>query len=167
MPARRPADPRGQPSLTTGRIERRSFVLAAPLEAWAALHDPGCEHSLYPEFALGPAEPAWPAAGSTRLARFRYGLLRDPVLLESLEARPGRSFRIRFLGTDVYGEMAWLFEAAAGGTRVVHELVIQPVDRWGRLLSALERRTVADHADAHLRELKAAVEGRGGAGRPA
>lgn len=164
MPARPPAGVSGQPSLTTGRIERRSFVLASPREAWAALHDPACEERLFSEFALGPAEPAWPAAGSTRLARFRYGLLRDPVLLESLEARPGRSFRARFLGTDVYGEIGWLFEPASGGTRVVHQLVIQPVDRWGRILSALERRSVADHADAHLRELKTAVEGRGGAG---
>jgi hypothetical protein len=164
MPARSPTGVRGQPSLITGRIERRTFVLATPREAWTALHDPASEPGLFSEFALGPAEPAWPAAGSTRLARFRYGLLRDPVLLESLEARPGRSFRVRFLGTDVYGEIGWLFEPAAGGTRVVHQLVIQPVDRWGRILSALERRSVADHADAHLRELKMAVEGHAGAG---
>ncbi len=70
-----------------GFIERRYFLNVSPPDAWAALHHEANAAALYPELTLGPAEPAWPAAGATRLARLRLGLLREPVLLESLEDR--------------------------------------------------------------------------------
>ena len=55
----------------------------------------GDRRPLLPELHLGPAEPAWPAAATTRSARARLGLLRETARVESLEARPESIFRVR------------------------------------------------------------------------
>lgn len=140
------------------RVERRYYVNATPAGAWAALHDPANEAALYPELALGPAETAWPAAGAIRLARLRVGLLREPVFLESLEARPAASFRLRLIGADVRGELGWRFDAVAGGTRVVHDAVLEPTDRFAAVLVRIGRGSLADRVEDHLRALKVRAE---------
>ena len=134
---------------------------ATPAVAWAALHDPASEPALYPEFALGPAETAWPAAGAIRLARLRVGLLREPVFLESLEARPSVSFRLRLVGADVRGELGWRLDPVAGGTRVIHDAVLEPTDRFAAVLVRLGRGSLADRVEDHLRALKARAEASG------
>jgi hypothetical protein len=132
------------------RVERRSFVRADPRATWAALHDEENVRRVYPELELGPAEPAWPAVGSTRLARLRIGLLREPVFLESLEARPGRSFRVRLVGSDVRGEISWYLTAVAGGTRILHVMTLEPTDLVAGVLLRLTGRSLAARVEGHL-----------------
>jgi len=139
-------------------IERRYYLNVPPADAWTALVSDENAARLYPELALGPAETGWPAAGASRLARVSIGLLREPVLLESLEARPGMSFRFRVIGLDVRGELGWALEPLAGGTRVVHTAMLLPVDRWAGALARLSRRNPGDRAEDHLRALKLIVE---------
>ncbi len=87
---------------------------------WATLHDPAAQDVLYPELRLGPAAASWPAAGATRPARLRLGLLRTSVRLESLEARPESRFRWILVGDGIRLERSWAIETgAAGGTRVI------------------------------------------------
>jgi hypothetical protein len=150
-----------------GSVERRYYLNAQPTEAWTALVADEHAPRLYPELVLGPAETGWPAAGASRLARITVGLLREPVMLESLEARPGQSFRFRIVGLDIYGELGWSLEPLAGGTRVVHTALLEPADRWAAILARLTRRSTGDRADQRLQALKLAVEGgtaRGAAG---
>jgi hypothetical protein len=139
-------------------VERHYYVNAPPSEAWSALVADENASRLYPELVLGPAESTWPAAGASRLARLSIGLLREPVLLESLEARPGMSFRFRVVGLDIGGELGWALEPLAGGTRIVHTAMLLPVDRWAAALARLTRRSPGDRAEDHLRALKLIVE---------
>jgi hypothetical protein len=139
-------------------VERRYYLNAQPGDAWTALVADENASRLYPELTLGPAESTWPAAGSSRLARLAVGLLREPVLLESLEARPGVSFHFRIVGLDVIGEFGWALEPLAGGTRVVHTAMMLPVDRWAAALARLTRRSPGERVEDHLVALKLIVE---------
>src|SRR5689334_4318787 len=98
---RRVPHPRAQ---DVRRVERRVFVNAPPRVVWAALHDPDNVATLFPELTLGPAAPTWPAAATVREGRARLGLLRDQALVESLEARPLTTFRLRVSGESFVSE---------------------------------------------------------------
>lgn len=146
------------PASETTQVERRAFVNAPPRTVWAALHDPSNAATLFPELRLGPAEPAWPAAAAIRNGRARLGLLRDDALVESLEARPLTSFRLRVTGRAFQSEWRWRLEPRAGGTRVVHDAVLEPGDRVAAWLIRLGRDSVAERVEAHLRALKEVAE---------
>src|SRR5258708_4166822 len=64
----------------------------------AALREPQAFSHLFPELSLGPAGPSWPAGGAERYGEAHLGLLRVPVRVESLEARPNRAFRLAVVG---------------------------------------------------------------------
>ena len=147
----RRADPRAADS---GRVERRVFVNAPPRAVWAALHDPLHVDRLFPELTLGPAEPTWPAAAARRTGRARLGLLRDEAIVESLEARPLASFRLLVTGRAFRSEWRWRLDGRAGGTRVVHDAVLEPGDRIADWLIRLGRDSLSDRVEAHLRALK-------------
>jgi len=151
---RRPGD-----HLRAGRIvERRVFVQASPRTVWATLHDPAATRALFPELHLGPAQPSWPAAATTRSARARVGLLRESARVESLEARPESVFRLRATGSGFESEWTWRLEPVAGGTRVIHAASFEPNDRWAGILVRLGRRTLEVRVEAHLRALKERAE---------
>jgi carbon monoxide dehydrogenase subunit G len=151
---RRPGD-----HLRVGRlVERRVFVQASPRQVWATLHDPAAMATLLPELHLGPAEPAWPAAATTRTARARVGLLRERAWVESLEARPESVFRLRAAGSGFDSEWTWRLEPVAGGTRVIHAASFEPNDRWAGILVRLGRRSLETRVEAHLRALKEHAE---------
>lgn len=151
---RRPGDHRRSDSA----VERRVFVQAAPRTVWRTLHDPGATTTIYPELRLGPASPSWPAAATTRPARTRYGLLREDVFVESLEARPESTFRLRVTGSGFESEWTWRLEPVAGGTRVIHSGTFEPVDRWTDILVRLGRGSLASRVEGHLRALKERAE---------
>jgi len=151
--------PDGRPGPSEpGLVERRVFVNAAPRTVWAALHDPGNADALFPQLELDPPTPDWPAAAATRRARTRFGLLRDTARVESLEARPQSSFRLRVIGAGFSGELRWWFEPVAGGTRVVHAATFEPHDRWAGILVRLGRESLANRVEQHLRVLKERAE---------
>src|SRR3954463_5718262 len=79
-------------------VEGRGFVQAPPRIVGAPLHDPASTAALYPELALDPPAPSWPAASTTRTGRARMGLLREKARIESLEGRPQPIFRRRGQG---------------------------------------------------------------------
>ncbi|MEJ7748653.1 MAG: SRPBCC family protein [Candidatus Limnocylindrales bacterium] len=135
-------------------VERRVFVQAPPRTVWRTLHDPGCVALIYPELRLGPAAPSWPAASITRSARVRVGFLREQARVESLEARPESTFRLRATGSGFESEWVWRLEPVAGGTRVVHQGSFEPIDRWSSILVRLGRATLASRVEGHLRTLK-------------
>ena len=110
-------------------VERRVFIQASPRVVWATLHDPSATTALYPELRLGPAEPAWPAATTTRTASARLGMLRETARVESLEARPESTFRMRITASGFESEWWWRLEPVAGGTRVVHAVAFEANDR--------------------------------------
>ena len=139
-------------------VERRVFVQASPRTVWATLHDPSATASLIPELRLGPADPAWPAAATTRSARARLGLLREQAYVESLEARPESIFRLRASGSGFESEWTWRLEPVAGGTRVIHAASFEPNDRWAGILIRLGRRSLEARVEAHLRALKERAE---------
>lgn len=139
-------------------VERRVFIQASPRTVWAALHDPTGSAVLFPELRLGPAAPSWPAAATTRTAKARLGLLRERAHVESLEARPESSFRLRVTGSGFESEWGWRLEPVAGGTRVVHAATFEPADRWTEILVRLGRRTLEARVEAHLRALKERAE---------
>jgi hypothetical protein len=149
---------RGGRSGPSRRVERRVYVKAAPRHVWAALHDADTADGLFPELALGPADPSWPAAGASRLGVLRLGLLRTNVRLESLEARPDTAFRLIVTSDEFTLEWGWRLEPLAGGTRVVHDGAFEAYDRWASLLVRLGRDSAGALADAHLRALKLAAE---------
>lgn len=153
---RRPGEPR--PAPRPRAVERRIYVAASPSVVWAALHDPHSSGSVFSDLRLGPAAGAWPAAGSTRPARLRLGMLREPVTVESLEARPASRFSYRVTGESIATEWVWLLEEHAGGTRVVHVATGGVDDRWAGLLAGLGGDPLARTVEAHLRGLKAAAE---------
>src|SRR3954454_20492324 len=104
---------RRQPAHRAGesrQVERRVFVKAPPRIVWSALHDPSNVRALFPELMLGPAEPAWPAAAAVRFGHARLGLLREGAIVESLEARPLASFRLRVTSAAFVSEWRWRLE---------------------------------------------------------
>ena len=145
--------PRAAPT----RVERRVYVRAAPRTVWATLHDDVNARALVPELDPGPTTTTWPAAAAVRLGRARLGLLREPALAESLEARPVSRFRFRLAGDGFVSEWGWTLEPLAGGTRVVHDGSLASTDRVTSLLvrvgPALDRRV-----ETHLRLLKERAE---------
>lgn len=151
---RRPGD-----HLQAGRVvERRVFVQASPRTVWATLHDPAATVALFPELRLGPAEPSWPAAATTRTARAHVGLLRERARVESLEARPESVFRLRASASGFESEWMWRLEPVAGGTRVIHAATFEANDRWAGILVRLGRRSLEARVEAHLRALKERAE---------
>jgi hypothetical protein len=139
-------------------VERRVFVQASPRVVWTSLHDPGHSSALFPELRLGPAAPSWPAAATTRTAITRLGLLRELARVESLEARPESTFRMRVTGSGFESEWSWRLEPIAGGTRVIHAATFEPIDRWTDILVRLGRRSLEARVEAHLRALKDRAE---------
>jgi len=139
-------------------VERRVFVQATPRIVWATLHDPASTAALYPELALDPPAPSWPAASTTRTGRARMGLLREKARIESLEARPETIFRLRVTGSGFDSEWSWRLEPVAGGTRVIHGGTFEPIDRWTDILVRLGRASLASRVEAHLRALKERAE---------
>jgi hypothetical protein len=134
------------------------FVHASPRTVWATLHDPAAMGALFPELNLGPAAPTWPAAATTRSASARLGLLRDFARVESLEARPDASFRLRVTASGFDSEWSWRLEAVAGGTRVIHAATFEPFDRWTGILVRFSRASLASRVETHLRALKEHAE---------
>jgi carbon monoxide dehydrogenase subunit G len=151
---RRPGDHRR----ADGIVERRVFVQASPRTVWTTLHDPAATTVIYPELRLGPASPSWPAAATTRTARARLGLLREEARVESLEARPESTFRLRVTGSGFESEWTWRLEPVAGGTRVIHSATFEPIDRWTIILLRLSRASLSSRVEAHLRGLKERAE---------
>jgi hypothetical protein len=151
---RRPGDHLG----TERMVERRVFIQATPRQVWTTLLDPASSAAFLPELRLGPAEPAWPAAATTRAASARLGLLREEARLESLEARPESVFRVRASASGFESEWSWRLEPVAGGTRVIHAGSFEPNDRWADLLIRLGRASLASRVEAHLRALKERAE---------
>jgi Polyketide cyclase / dehydrase and lipid transport len=147
-----------RPLSESRRVERRVFVNAPPRAVWLALHDPSNVRALFPELTLGPAEPAWPAASAVRRGNARLGLLRDDATVESLEARPLTSFRLRVTGRAFVSDWCWSLEARAGGTRVVHDAALEPGDWIAAWLIRLGRDSVAERVETHLRALKEVAE---------
>ena len=143
-------------------VERRTYVKADPRIVWTTLHDPAAQDVLYPELRLGPAAPSWPAAGATRSARLRLGLLRASVRIESLEARPETRFRTIIVGDGIRLERSWTIEpGAGGGTRVVETAHLAVSGRWVGLLLQLGRGSAATLVETNLRILKEMAEGGG------
>jgi hypothetical protein len=139
-------------------LERRVYVDAAPAAVWAVLHDPRFARTIFPELRLGPPTGAWPAAGATRSGTLRLGMLREPALVESLEARPAARFRYRLSAGALEAEWTWSLEARSGGTIVVHAVSGEVADRWSGFLAGLGGDPLARATEAHLRGLKVAAE---------
>jgi hypothetical protein len=156
MPVPRPAPP-------PGVLERLTYIKAPARQVWATLHDPAAQDALFPELRLGPPVPSWPAAGATRSARLRLGLLAANVRLESLEARPATSFRMILVGDGIRFDRGWHLDEVAGGTRVAATAELATNGRWTALLIGLGRGSAAGVIETHLRILKEMAEG----GRPA
>jgi hypothetical protein len=139
-------------------VERRVYVRAQPRVVWAALHEPTGLASLFPELTLGPASPSWPAGGAERRGEAHLGLLRVPVHVESLEARPYRAFCLAVVGEGFWFEWSWQLEPLAGGSRVVHAGVFSSPDRLAGFLARLGRTSFESFAEEHLWALKQAAE---------
>ncbi len=141
-------------------VERRTYIKADPRAVWTTLHDPAAQDVLYPELSLGPPATSWPAAGATRPARLRLGLLRTSVRLESLEARPETRFRTILVGDGIRLERSWIIEpGAGGGTRVVARADLWTVGRSVAGLVRLGRGSAATIVETNLRILKEMAEG--------
>jgi uncharacterized protein YndB with AHSA1/START domain len=150
---------RGRPAHEApDRIERRVYIAASPRTVWAALHDPAAARAIHPELRLGPATLAWPAAGEVRPARIRVGLFRAAGSIESLEARPWRTFRYRLVAGSLGSEWSWSLEPTAGGTRVVHAVEGRVADRWSGWLAGVGGDPFSSAVEAHLRGLRSASE---------
>lgn len=143
-------------------VERRTYIQADPRVVWATLHDPAAQDALYPELRLGVAAPSWPAAGATRSARLRLGVLRTSVRIESLEARPETRYRTVLVGDGIRLERSWTLEpGAGGGTRVVAQADLVTAGSWETWLVRLGRGSSATIVETHLRILKEMAEGGG------
>jgi hypothetical protein len=152
MPVPRPAPP-------PGVLERLTYIQAPVRTVWATLHDPAAQDTLFPELRLGPPAPSWPAAGATRAARLRLGLLVANVRLESLEARPSARFQLIEVGDGIRLQRGWFLEEVAGGTRVAGTAGLTTTGRWRTRLIAVGRGSVAGMVETHLRILKEMAEG--------
>ena len=128
--------------------------------------DPAAQDALFPELRLGPAAPSWPAAGATRSARLRVGLLVASVRLESLEARPSTRFQMILVGDGVRFVRGWFLDEAAGGTRVAATGGLTSTGRWPAAFIALGRGSAASIVETHLRILKEMAEGSRPAAEP-
>ena len=148
----------GRESATRRTVERRVYVRASPRIVWAALHEPPALGELFRELSLGPAGPSWPAGGAERFGEAHLGLLRVPIRVESLEARPYRAFRIAVVGEGFWFDWSWRFEPLAGGSRVVHSGIFASPDRLAGFLARLGRSSFETFAEEHLRALKARAE---------
>jgi len=151
MPVPRPAPP-------PGVLERLTYIQAPVRAVWATLHDPAAQDALFPELRLGPAAPSWPAAGATRSARLRIGLLVANVRLESLEARPSARFQMILVGDGIRLVRGWFLEEVAGGTRVAATAGLT-TGRWPGRFIALGRGSATGIVETHLRILKEMAEG--------
>ncbi len=152
MPVPRPARP---PDL----LERLTYIQAPPRAVWTTLHDPAAQDTLFPELQLGSPAPSWPAAGATRPARLRLGLLAAHVRLESLEARPDARFQLILVGDGIRLQRGWYLDEVAGGTRVAATAGLTTTGRWTVLLIGLGRGSAASVIETHLRILKEMAEG--------
>jgi hypothetical protein len=152
MPSPRPLP---QPS----GLARLTYIQVPPRQVWLTLHDPAAQDALFPELRLGPPVPSWPAAGATRSARLRLGLLAANVRLESLEARPATRFRMILVGDGVRFERGWSLDEVAGGTRVAATAELATTGRWATRLVSLGRGSAASVIETHLRILKEMAEG--------
>jgi len=85
-------------------------------------------------------------------------MLREPVMVESCEARPAARFRYRVTGASIATEWTWTLEAHAGGTRVIHSATGGVGDRWAGLLAGLAGDPLPRAVEAHLRGIKAVAE---------
>jgi hypothetical protein len=139
-------------------VERRVYIRAAPRIAWAALHDPAAFPEIFPELNVGPAGPSWPAGGAERFGEAHLGLLRVPVRVESLEARPSRTFRLAVVAEEFWFDWSWQLEPLAGGSRVVHAGVFASPDRLAGFLARIGRSSFETFAESHLRSLKERAE---------
>jgi uncharacterized protein YndB with AHSA1/START domain len=139
-------------------VERRVYIRASPQIVWAALHEPGAFSELFPELNLGLAGPSWPAGGAERFGEAHLGLLRVPVRVESLEARPSRRFRLAVVAEEFWFDWTWRLEPLAGGSRVVHSGTFASPDRLAGFLARLGRSSFETFAEAHLRALKERAE---------
>jgi len=147
---------RGAPG--TVHVERRVYIRASPRRVWSTLHDPAMLDELFAELTIGPADPSWPAGGSSRSGEAHIGLLRTTVRIESLEARPLTAFRIVVVAASFAIELGWRMEPLAGGTRVIHEGSFETTDRWAGVLVRLGRESIGAMTEAHLRALKELAE---------
>ncbi len=159
MPVRRPAPP-------PGAIERLTYIQATPRVVWTTLLDPAAQDTLFPELRLGPPAPSWPAAGATRSARLRLGLLAVNIRLESLEARPDSRFQMILVGDGIRLLRGWSLEEVAGGTRVAGTAGLTTSGRWTAWFIALGRGSAASLIETHLRILKEMAEGGRSAAEP-
>jgi hypothetical protein len=148
-----------RPALPPGVLERLTYIQAPLRTVWATLHDPAAQDALFPELRLGPPAPSWPAAGATRSARLRIGLLAANVRLESLEARPSARFQIILVGDGIRLQRGWYLEEVAGGTRVAGTAELTTTGRWTARFIALGRGSAASIVETHLRILKEMAEG--------
>ncbi|HEY8869072.1 MAG TPA: SRPBCC family protein [Candidatus Limnocylindrales bacterium] len=156
LPSVRRTPPPGAPGSRS--VERRTYVQASPRDVWIVLHDPAQAPSLFPEVALEPAAPTWPAAATTRRGLNRLGPIGGTARVESLEARPGSTFRVRVDARGVRSEWTWVLEPRAGGTRVVHVATIEPRGRFGGLLVRLAGASLPARVEGHLTTLKQLAE---------
>lgn len=141
-------------------VERRTYIKADSRVVWSTLHDPAAQDVLYPELRLGAAAPSWPAAGATRPARLRLGLLRASVRIESLEARPESRFRTVLVGDGIRLERSWTLEpGAGGGTRLIADADLITGGRWVGSLIRLGRGSAGTLVETNLRILKEMAEG--------
>ena len=152
---RRPGDHRR----ADGLVERRVFVQAAPRTVWADAPRPIGHRGHLPGASAGSARrrPGRPRPPRAR-ARTRLGLLREIVRVESLEARPEATFRLRVTGSGFESEWNWRLEPVAGGTRVIHAAMFEPIDRWTSILVRFGRASLASRVETHLRALKERAE---------
>ena len=139
-------------------VERRVYIHASPQCVWATLHDADQLNALFTELTLGPADPSWPAAGSSRTGEAHLGLLRTAIRVESFEARPQTAFGIVVAAGSFTIEWNWRMTPLAGGTRVIHEGTFVTTDRWAGVLVRLGRESIGAIAEAHLRALKERAE---------
>ena len=144
----RRVSPGGAPGVREGAATDRLDGAAQPRR-----HGP-----LFPELTLGPADHAWPAAAAVRTGRARLGILHQEATVESLEARPLTSFRFLVTGRFFASEWRFRLEPRAGGTRVVHDAVLQPGSRFADWMIRLRRGSLAERVEIHLRALKEIAE---------
>lgn len=85
-------------------------------------------------------------------------MLSEPVVVESLEARPTSRYRYRVDGDDFHAEWTWTLEPRSGGTVAVHAADGELTDRLSGFLAGLRGDPVARTVEAHLRRLKLAAE---------
>ena len=123
------------------QVERRVFIQAPPrVRSGRRSTTRPALSALLPELHLGPAEPAWPAAATTR-SRPRPA---RPAARDRAGREPRGAARVDLPGARVSAsgfesEWMWRLEPVAGGTRVIHAATFETNDRWARILVRLGR----------------------------